>query len=176
MEHNKTASDKSTYDNGYGICLIPKNSLGNYEWGNDTSKGYNGSTTHTSTLPAVANNLKKVLGDHLVLRNVLLSNSRGNDWRMNGYIWTTAYCTLMSVGQITGTFANNRNKYDDGEANYKLPLFNYETWSFDTWAMLRGYAGLGGDGYSRIYIVETSGNINTGHVGNNGLRPLIYIR
>ena len=175
MEHNRTASDGTVYDNGYGICLIPKNSLGNYKWG-DTIKGYNGSTTHTSTLPAVANNLKKVLGDHLVLRNVLLSNSRGDDWRMNGYIWTTAYCTLMSVGQITGTFASNSNKYDDGEANYKLPLFNYETLSFDTWAMLRGFAGLGGDGYSRIYIVETSGSINTGHVDNNGLCPLIYIR
>ena len=176
MEHNRTASDGTVYDNGYGICLIPKNSLGIYDWGNDTTKGYNGSTMHTSTLPAVANNLKKVLGDHLVLRNVLLSDSRGDDWHMNGYTWTTAYCTLMSVGQITGTFANNRNKYDDGEANYKLPLFNYETWSFDEQAMLRCVSGLGGDGYLRIYGVLISGSIESVNLKKNGLRPLIYIR
>lgn len=178
MEHNHKVLDGTVYDNGYGICLIPKKSLGNYVWdSNNTYNGYYGSTINTSTLPTVANNLKKVLGDHLVLRNVLLSNSKGDNWRMNSYIWTTAYCTLMSAGQITGTFASNSNKYDDGEANYKLPLFNYEKWSFDAWAMLRGYAGLGGDGYSRVYGVGTSGNIESAHLRDyHGLCPLIYIR
>ena len=182
MEHNATAADGSTYDNGYGICLIPKNSLGNASWNNNNSpKGYNVSTINTSTLPTVANNLKKVLGDHLVLRNVLLSSAIDNNissYYATGYTWTTAYCTLMNMGQITGTFANNRNKYDDGEANYKLPLFNYETWSFDVNAWLRGLNGVYdfGTGISIYYITTSGGSGYDLCAGKQGLRPLIYIR
>ena len=182
MEHNATAADGSTYDNGYGICLIPKNSLGNANWNNNNSpKGYNVSTINTSTLPTVANNLKKVLGDHLVLRNVLLSSARDNNissYYATGYTWTTAYCTLMNMGQITGTFASNSNKYDDGEANYKLPLFNYETWSFDVNAWLRGIYGVYdfGTGISIYYITTSGGSGYDLCAGKQGLRPLIYIR
>ena len=178
MEHNHKASDGNTKDNGYGICLIPKNSLGNYTWDNndDTSKGYYGSTINTSTLPNVANNLKKVLGDHLVLRNVLLSSARDSNYHASKYTWTTAYCTLMSMGQVTGKFASNRNKYDDGEANYKLPLFNYETWSFDDWAWLRGLNFRNGS-LGVAYGLTTSGGSDW-HFSDYsyGLRPLIYIR
>ncbi len=181
MEHNATAADGTVYDNGYGICLIPKKSLGNYVWSDEidgfTSNGYNGSSINTSTLPAVANNLKKVLGDHLVLRNVLLSSSRNNSNQASAYTWTTAYCTLMSAGQITGTFASDSNKYDDGEANYKLPLFNYETWSFDIWAWLRGLSGLS-NFINGVYCISTFGNFGYSNCFNsdNGLRSLIYIR
>ena len=181
MEHNATAADESTYDNGYGICLIPKKSLVNADWNNNNTPkgGYNGSTINTSTLPKVANNLKKVLGDHLVLRNVLLSSARdSSSYYASAYTWTTAYCTLMSAGQITGTFANNRNKYDDGEANYKLPLFNYETWSFDVNAWLRGIRGCYdfGTGVSIYYITTSGGSGYDLSAGSQGLRPLIYIR
>lgn len=169
-------------DNGYGICLIPKASLGNTKWDGDnnrTYKGYYGSTMHTSTLPTVANNLKKVLGNHLIERNVLLSNSICDEYNQpkytNSYVWTTAYCTLMSMGQVTGKFASNNSKYDDGEANYKLPLFNYETWNFDTWAWLRNIYSA-----QEIYGFNTSGGSeHAGYgswAGNYGLRPLIYIR
>ena len=174
-EKNHKASDGNTKDNGYGICLIPKKSLGNYVWDSTSIiNGYNGSEMHKSTLPVVANNLIKVLGNHLVQRNVLLSNAVDSNYYAKGYFWTTAYCTLMSTGQVTGTFASNRNKYDDGEANYKLPLFNYETWSFDTWAWLRGlYGGLD----FNVYGLTTSGGSDYNNCGNSyGLRPLIYIR
>ena len=181
MEHNATAADGSTYDNGYGICLIPKNSLGNYAWSHTVSgytNNYKSSDINKTILPDVANNLKKVLGDHLVLRNVLLSSAIDNNissYYATGYTWTTAYCTLMSAGQITGTFASNSNKYDDGEANYKLPLFNYETWSFDELAWLRGLhnkrSNLG------VYCITTSGDLDKRDCDNSGgLRPLIYIR
>ena len=175
MEHNHKASDGNTKDNGYGICLIPKASLGNYVWdSNNTSKGYNGSTINTSTLPTVANNLRKVLGNHLVLRNVLLSNARDSSYYASAYTWTTAYCTLMSMGQVTGTFASKSNKYDDGEANYKLPLFNYETWKFDKWAWLRGLFGCSGN---VVYGLTTSGGSDYHNCYHSyGLRPLIYIR
>ncbi len=182
MEHNAIAADGSRYDNGYGICLIPKNSLGNVRWNNNNSpNGYNVSTINTSTLPTVANNLKKVLGDHLVLRRVLLSSARDNNinsYHASAYTWTTAYCTLMSAGQITGTFASNSNKYDDGEANYKLPLFNYETWRFDVNAWLRGLHGVYdfGTGISVYYITPSGGSGYSHSAIKQGLRPFIYIR
>ena len=174
-EYNHKASDGNIKDNGYGICLIPKKSLGNYVW-DSTSKGYYGSTINTSILPTVATNLKKVLGNHLVQRNVLLSTGRDSSYHANAYAWTTVYCTLMSMGQITGTFASNSNKYDDGEANYKLPLFNYETWSFDAWAWLRGLYGSHVNG-NLVYGLTTSGGSGYNYCHNShGLRPLIYIR
>ena len=177
-EHNHQASDGNTKDNGYGIGLIPKTSLGDYVWdSNNTSKGYKGSTINTSTLTTVANNLKKVLGSHLIKRNVLLSSARDVNEHASAYTWTTAYCTLMSTGQVTGTFASNRNKYDDGEANYKLPLFNYETWSFDVWAWLRGIGGGNHGNYLHVYGLTTSGGSDWGICYSSyGLRPLIYIR
>ena len=177
-EKNHKASDGNIKDNGYGICLIPKKSLGNYVWdSNSTEKGYNGSTINTSTLPTVANNLKKVLGDHLVLRNVLLSSARNSNYYASAYTWTTAYCTLMSMGQVTGKFASNSNKYDDGEANYKLPLFNYESWSFDKWAWLRGLYGNGVSYHGGVYGLTTSGGSDSSYCHlSHGLRPLIYIR
>lgn len=177
-EYNHKASDGTIKDNGYGICLIPKKSLGNYVWdSNSIINGYNGSEMHKSTLPVVANNLKKVLGNHLVQRNVLLSNATDSNYYAKGYFWTTAYCTLMSMGQITGTFASNRNKYDDGEANYKLPLFNYETWSFDAWAWLRGLYGDNNYLNLGVYGLTLSGGSDYHDCYiSNGLRPLIYIR
>ena len=177
-EHNHRASDGNTKDNGYGIGLIPKTSLGKYVWDSDSTfiNGYKSSEINTSTLPTVANNLKKVLGDHLIKRNVLLS-SDCSKYEADAYTWTTAYCTLMSVGQVTGTFASDRNKYDDGEANYKLPLFNYETWSFDTFAWLRGIYGYDGGYRLSVYGLTTSGDSNCNKCyTNQGLRPLIYIR
>lgn len=178
-EKNHKASDGNIKDNGYGICLIPKASLGSFIWDSrSTVNGYYGSEINKNTLPVVATNLKKVLGSHLVQRNVLLSSARDSEYHASAYTWTTAYCTLMSTGQVTGTFASNRNKYDDGEANYKLPLFNYETWSFDAWAWLRGLYGNYYGGYgSGVYGLTTSGGSGYNHCTNSyGLRPLIYIR
>ena len=177
-EKNHKASDGNIKDNGYGICLIPRMSLGNAVWNPKKCDGYYESEIHKTTLSAVATNLKKVLGSHLVQRNVLLSSARDyyNNWVASAYTWTTANCTLMSAGQITGTFASNKTKYDDGEANYRLPLFNYETWSFDTHAWLRGLSGHNGN-IDFVYTFITSGSAFA-FAGSNsyGLRPLIYIR
>lgn len=177
MEHNKIYLD-GIYDNGYGICLIPKNSLGNYAWSykvNGYTSDYKNSDMNKTILPEVANNLKKILGDHLIERRVILSSARNSNYYASAYSWTTAYCTLMSAGQITGTFFSNSNKYDDGEANYKLPLFNYETWSFDAIAWLRGLHNKSGN--AGVYCIDTSGNLNKIRSDeSHGLRPLIYIR
>lgn len=177
MEHNNRVNNTTVIDNGYGICLIPKKSLGSAVWGKNTDSGYNGSMINTDTLPMVADNLKNVLGDHLIKRNVLLSNNRDSNYWASSYIKTTAYCTLMSTGQITGIFASSTTKYDDGEANYKLPLFNYEAWNFDTNVWLRGLSGGTALFYSGVHIFTTSGKDDFDSCSSShSLCPLIYIK
>lgn len=126
MEHNQLAADGTTFDNGYGICMIPRTKLTTATWNTDSilDGAYNSSTMHTSHLPGIVTKLQRVLGSHIVQRNVLLSSSVDRNGYSNAYTWTTAYATLMSIGQMTGTFTENENNYDDGKANYKLPIFN----------------------------------------------------
>ena len=171
-EHNQTAADGTTYNNGYGICMIPKTQVttGAWETTNSTDDGYISSTMHTTTLPTVVTKLKTVLGTHVVNRNVLLSSSASGEGS-TAYTWTTADATLMSVGQMTGTFASHSTKYDDGEANYKLPLFNYESYvtGSDFWA--RGvYGGGSWSVYDDGSIIDDMSEYTI------GVRPLIYLR
>ena len=177
MEHNQTATDGTTYDNGYGICMIPKTYIAIGAWGKVPSGGYKSSTMHTSTLPTVVTNLKNVLGTHIVNRNVLLSSQVSSSKYSYGYTWTTADATLMSAGQFTGTFASYRNKYDDGEANYKLPLFNYENYCVSKYTYTRGIASLE---YTTVYCTEQypmNGFRNFSSTDTTfGSRPLIYLR
>ena len=183
LEHNQIAADGTVYDNGYGICLVPDTYLGNseYTW-NDyqtISGGYNTSTIHTTHLPTVVNTLKNILGSHIVSRNVLLSSSILG-YYSNAYTWTTAYATLMSFGQLNGIFASYYNKYDDGEANYRLPLFIFEDYkssnnSFNYW--LRGLAGLHLNSGSQLaYMVYTSSSYANRINYTSRIRPLIYVR
>ena len=175
MEHNQTAADKTTYNNGYGICMIPKTSVTTGQWNTNggTTGGYKSSTMHTTLLPNIVTTLKTVLGTHVVNRNVLLSSSVNSSTGSTAYTWTTSDATLMSVGQMTGTFASHNNKYDDGEANYKLPLFNYERYYNSNFMFCsRGiYAG------GSIWYVHSYGDISW-DMSNSTLsvRPLIYLR
>ena len=126
LEHNRKAEDGTVYDNGYGIMLYPRAFSDNGYWNTDntTSGGYINSLAHNK-----ANNIgitmkNNILGTHLVNRNVLLSSSIDSEGFANAYTWTTAYGTLPSLGQLKGIFSNFSG-FDQGEANYKLPLFNY---------------------------------------------------
>ena len=175
-EHNQTADDGTVYDNGYGICLIPKTKVTTGKWNttSTTSGGYISSNMHTTVLPTVVTKLKTVLGTHVVNRNVLLSSSisSSGDGESNAYTWTTADATLMSIGQMNGTFASNSNKYDDGEANYKLPLFNYEDFKTGSYFWSRGV-----DISNRAWYIHSDGSISVnGTTGTIGVRPLIYLR
>ena len=193
-EHNQTAADGTVYDNGYGICMIPKTRAGgNGAWASTSSLegGYNASIAH-SAANAIAERLKDyILYTHTVQRNVLLSNSVvhiDTTSRSNGYIWTTAYGALMSVGQFTGTFGVNNTMYDDGEANYKMPLFNHvQFYSYDggghrVWTRNIGDAYYG----DRKAWAITSSNISYNGVAgvilgnvvydNYSMCPMIYIR
>lgn len=177
LENQQVAADGTVYDNGYGIALIPRTQLMTATWNNSNTVAgaYKASTMHTNHLPTVVSNLKKVLGSHIVTRNVLLSNSVDGSYHSNSYVWTTAEATLMSIGQMTGTFGSNQNQYDDGEAYYKLPIFNskeYKTGS-DFWS--RGVWG-GNSRYAAL-CVHSGGSIGNYNVdGTYGVRPLIYIR
>ena len=128
-EYNHTASDGTIKDNGYGICLIcnSSNLIRGKPW-NDTNTAtpYISSTIHTSTLQNLADDLKITFGSHLINRNVLLSSSiDGSTYNSISYTWTKAYCTLPSVGQLNGKFGQYKTIYDDGEANYQLPICKY---------------------------------------------------
>lgn len=159
LENLRTASDGTALNNGHGIYMIPKGKLFNAMWDTTgTSKGYIGSTMHTTTLPTVASNMRAILGDHMQSRKVLLSSSvNSSNYYASGYQWTNAYMTLLSYGQLTGTFAANHNKYDDGEANTQLPLFKYQSFTSDaSYTFLRNIYGNGiNNGF--IYYVTSSG-------------------
>ena len=179
MEHNQTAADGTVYDNGYGICMIPKIKVTTGKWNTgdgitgNTTGGYKSSYMHNTVLPGIVNTLKNVLGTHVVNRNVLLSSSVSSTGtgKSNAYKWTTADATLMSVGQCTGTFASNNNKYDDGEANYKLQLFNYENYWTGSNFLTRSVSTRD----SGLYL--HSGGPNSIYASNAyGVRPLIYLR
>ena len=165
------------YDNGYGIALIPRTQLVTAVWNSNNTVvgGYKASTMHTATLPTVVTNLKKVLGSHIVTRNVLLSNSVDSSYYSNSYVWTTAEATLMSIGQMTGTFGSNSKIYDDGEAYYKLPIFESKEYKIGSDFWSRGVYGYGRSNFA--WYVYSDGSINIYSVSYTlGVRPLIYIR
>ena len=181
VESNKIASDGKSYDNGYGIALVPETAFSTSEWNDSNVRvSYMTSTMHTVTLPKISNDLKTVLGSHLINRNVLVG-SNTNDSATTAYRWTTTYATLMSIGQMTGNFAYNHTKYDDGEANYKLPLFDYMNYDSKQFFYSRNYYGKDhNSNYYGAYGINPGGNISYGLFRNLGtnrpVRPLIYIR
>ena len=186
-EHNKIAADGTPYDNGYGIFMIPTESLFYQNEVMHFDNGYLNTGAHRrlnidDNCTATILSQSTALNNHLIKRNVLLSNRYDNSTsHVSGYEWTTACCTLMSAGQITGTFGVNSTKYDDGEANYKLPYFNFTTWQYKS-AWLRG---LGGNGYRNNHYYDEPWYVSEGSNlacdkihGNNSLAifPLIMIR
>ena len=187
-EYNKQANDGTTYDNGYGICLVPEHDLLIARWysSSTTGKSYIQSTIHTTTLPTVANNLKNVLGNHLINRNVLLSSRASSDGYESALQWTTSYATLMSRDQIEIT----ADLYYSGEANYFLPLFRfmacakYIDISVDKDFLSRNLYGMNRDNYC-VYGYHWPSPPSAGwnsaysYYSYNyymGIRPLIYIR
>ena len=86
----------------------------------------------------------------------------------------------MSVGQLTGTFASHNTKYDDGEANYKLPLFNYEGYSLTSTIEFYWTRCVEDDALvwcASPYYDDYNGYIGgRGAGGSFGIRPMIYIR
>ena len=173
-EYNNVASDCTIKNNGYGICLIPTASLISAQWNSSSniSGGYINSTIHTSTLPTVANNLKNVLGDHLINRNVLLSSS-ADTRRATAHAWTTSYCTLISRTQLEGFYrAMSEQKYDIGEAWYQIPLFKFIITTFLINSWMRDITS----NTSANYVWNYANIMNETPTTSYGIFPLIYIR
>lgn len=181
-EHNQTAADGTVYDNGYGICLVPKTAIkyqAPWAYSNTITGAYKSSYMHRTILPELATDMDNVLGSNIVNRNVLLSTSVDSNNHANSYSWTNAKFTLMSVCQLTGTSASHHTKYDDGEANYKLPLFNYESCNTGRYYWLRNIHGTFPTNTSAYtaFCISNSGSIDYNNVtGGLDLRPMIYIR
>ena len=153
--------------------MIPQTQVTTDKWNtsNTTAGGYKSSYMHSTVLPGIVTKLKTILGSHIVNRNVLLSSSTDGNYS-NAYTWTTAYATLMSIGQMTGTFAANRNKYDDGEANYKLPIFNSKDFKTGSLFWSRGVTSSDG-----AWSVNSDGSLGGDLTSYSlGVRPLIYLR
>ena len=139
-EHNRKANDGTVYDNGYGIMLWPiwaVNDANKGYWNeeNTTVGGYISSLAHTNSNKLAVTMKDSILGTHLINRNVLLSDSINSYGFANNYTWTTAYGAAPTIGQLRGIFNFNQTIYDEGEANYRLPLFNYQSYevSYDFW-------------------------------------------
>ena len=119
------------------ISLIPQTYLFNAPMNdtNTTEGGYYGSKMHTETLVTIVNNLKNALGNHLLERRVLLSNSTiasiasgaGAGWTgaSNDWKWYSAYCTLLTEVQVYGSTVFSSSFCDVGEGCYQLPLFKF---------------------------------------------------
>lgn len=207
-EHNQLAADGTTYDNGTGICLIPKDIL-RLDMGSEYipegkcwdyehmsgSEGYRYSDINAQ-LNGIALNFQSLLGTHLIERDVLLSNgtsgtaSSGITDASSSYTWTTAYLTLMSIGQMTNNFGDHWNQYDDGEAYYYLPLFEHEDYKITNIAELigeepdiepflwtRNIKGTVSNSHRIWSINPVDGSISDNDCGSRLLlRPLMYLR
>ena len=184
-ELNKVADDGTSYDNGQGICLIPVMPLQEYKW-NETSEilnGYKNSSIHSYMNETIYSNMSTIMGSHLISRNVLLSNASNIEEGSKSYEWTSAYFTLLSIKQLTNADIDRYgNRYDTGEANYYLPLFEYEEYYNDGdpdspffWTRSIGkdehYSGRAYliDGISGIPILGDPTNVY-------GVKPMIYLR
>ena len=136
-EFNNVAVDGTQYNNGYGIMLSCVSGYsGIYTSNLSIPVPYTISTLHTNggTLEAIVKDLTPIIGDHIVTRNILASNSIDtNTGYSNGYVWTTAKATVPTIAQITGDYIFRVDgtdfpyiKYDIGEGNYKLPLYKFK--------------------------------------------------
>ena len=139
VEHSKTAADGTVYDNGYGIALVPGTTFehANTRWDSsinnipylhsDIFKATNNSGTpgDPATTSSIFTNLRYA-SSHFVKRNLLLSDKLDSSGYSCSYKWTQSYMSLLSYAQITGSVGTMNTIYDDGEANYQLPLFKYE--------------------------------------------------
>ena len=136
VEYNRTATDGITYNNGYGIALIPVVNLGSHMLFYYKKSGtayttayYTGTYFYRSVTSTMVNALKTVLGTHLIQRDVLLSQSENSvpsyysSWSAvlycpQSYAWTTSYLTSMSVYQVLGESALSTTLFTYGSGTY----------------------------------------------------------
>ena len=180
-EYNKGDTAFTTHH----ITLIPKTPLYDDQMNssNVTTGSYKGSAMHTTKLPALATKLKTALGTHLLKHRAILGNAVNTEaaaagastWKgmTSGWEWTDVECVLPTEVQVYGATIWSSSGWDTGEAEQKLPVFNFinpvqfSRWSF--WlrgvASGTGFCDCGGDGSADASYASNS----------NGVRPLICV-
>ena len=165
VEYNRTATDGITYNNGYGIALIPVTYVTTAVWDDTVTEfanstkynnylkkkghtSYSSSKMNIETLPAISAALKNVLGDHLIERNVLLGASVC-DWR------------LLYSGDVTAN--NPYTKY-----YYSTGYTTAYTWTTSIATLLSTMQVTGID-MGSVSTTENyaSGNATSGYTGHN---------
>ena len=183
LEHDRTASDGTVYDNGYGIMLVPTWPSVYCYWNTDNTVagGYMNSLAHSKANEIAINMKNNILGTHLVNRNVLLSSSVDSSTGMaNAATWTTAYGVLPSIANFRGasTCDFNNTLYDTGEANYVLPYYNYFILDISLKLWIRNINRKIDSDYNVFYIKDSSPSVYTCAANYTSCYcyPLIYIR
>lgn len=126
-------------DSGYGMVIIPRTyietstqSTFQMHTSATTEGGYVGSNMYTTILPAVATQIRKMIGDHNVTINSALvdavntsiSKPNGMTGAASGYAWYDKHIALMSEYQVFGNQIFG-NALDGGSQLIKLPVFNF---------------------------------------------------
>lgn len=180
-EYNKGDTAFTTHH----ITLIPKTALYNDQMNSTdtTAGGYKGSAMHTTKLPALATKLQTALGTHLLTHRAIISNAVNTEaapggsstWKgmASGWEWTDVKCVLPTEVQVYGVTVFSSSGWDIGEAEQKLPVFNFinpvqfSRWGF--WlrcvASSTNFCYCHGDGYASAF----------GASNFAGVRPLICV-
>ena len=186
-EADNVAMDGTPNNNGYGICLVPVTFISqtlSYELvqSSENNKPFIYKTINTTILPTIGNNIKSLLGNHIINRNVLLESSLSGS---GGYSWQKSYCSILTGYQLEGDTGYWDTKYIIGEGNYKLPLFYDERLDIyeyiDYGDQLRWYGYWARINYSQYSLGIVSLNaLNKGDIGysyvSSYIRLMIYIR
>ena len=180
-EYNKGDTAFTTHH----ITLIPKTPLYDDQMNSTdtTAGGYKGSAMHTTKLPALATKLQTALGTHLLTHRAIISNAVNTEaapggsstWKgmASGWEWTDVKCVLPTEVQVYGGTVFSSSGWDTGEAEQKLPVFNFiNPVQFSRWTFwLRCVASS-----TNFCICSGSGDAGTSGASNSrGVRPLICV-
>lgn len=180
-EYNKGDTAFTTHH----ITLIPKTPLYNDQMNssNVTTGSYKGSAMHTTKLPALATKLKTALGTHLLTHRAILGNAVNTEaaaagastWKgmTSGWEWTDVECVLPTEVQVYGATTWSSSGWDTGEAEQKLPVFNFiNPVQFGRWSLWLRCVASG----TRFCYCYGSGDARAGNASNSfGVRPLICV-
>ena len=123
--------------NTTGVSQNPLNPLYEITQGVETAgyQGFYGSDMYQIHLPVIANNMRNLLGDHMLRFSNLITNSVNMNTpsasysKMNGassgWNFYNTYITLISEIEVYGCNVWSSSGYDTGIQNEKLPLFNF---------------------------------------------------
>ena len=180
-EYNKGDTAFTTHH----ITLIPKTALYNDQMNSTdtTAGGYKGSAMHTTKLPALATKLQTALGTHLLTHRAIISNAVNTEaapggsstWKgiASGWEWTDVKCVLPTEVQVYGGTVFSSSGWDTGEAEQKLPVFNFiNPVQFGRWTFwLRCVAGS-----ANFCRCHGHGAADANGASNSvGVRPLICV-